>query len=169
MKSRLIIHDLSELEAMQLFHSIDSETIVFAVDEDSKVCIGCFNCWIKTPGQCIIKDKIQSLPKLMKDCNEVIIISRLVYGGYSPQIKMALDRNIGYILPYFHIVDGEMHHQMRYNNPFSLQVHFYGDPILEEEKLIAKQLVKGNTINFGSKSYLVDFHESSSLCKEKIL
>ena len=50
------------------------------------------------------------------------------YGGYSQSIKAVLDRSIGYLLPYFRLVGGAMHHQMRCDNPFALDVHFYGGP-----------------------------------------
>ncbi len=34
---------------------------IFLVEKGIKPCLGCFNCWIETPGKCIIKDDIEEL------------------------------------------------------------------------------------------------------------
>lgn len=80
-------------------------------------------------------------------CSEVLIISKCVYGSYSPFIKNVLDRSISYIHPYFTFKNGEMHHQQRYKKDFDLKVIFYGGDITTEEKETAQKLVRANAVN----------------------
>lgn len=155
---KFIIHDLEEEEAKQLLLPKDAH--IFAAKPPVKHCIGCFGCWLKSPGTCVIPDRCGRAPQILAKSEEMIIISRIVYGGYSPDIKAVLDRSIGYTMPYFRIVNGEMHHTMRYENPFKLTVHFYGESIGEKEAEIARRLVPANAINLGAESHNVFFHSS---------
>lgn len=166
MKQTFIIHDLDEKEAKQV---LPAEAVAFAAKPMVKHCIGCFGCWIKTPGKCLIPDRCTITPKTLAASNEIIIISHITYGGYSPEIKAVLDRSIGYIMPYFRIINGEMHHTMRYQNPFKLSVFFYGKSISEAEYNIAKQLVPANALNLGAGTHSVNFYESVASIKEVLL
>ncbi len=51
----LMIHDLSKEEFNNLFHNLDENTHIISDTGNIKSCIGCFGCWIKTPGKCILK------------------------------------------------------------------------------------------------------------------
>lgn len=125
-------------------------------------CIGCFGCWIKTPGRCIIKDSYQDMGKYLNQCDELIFISRCVYGGFSPYVKNVFDRSISYMLPYFCKRYGRMHHKRRYKNNIKLSAYFYGDNITNEEKETAISLVKANAINFYAEVVNVDFYNSEN-------
>lgn len=92
--------------------------------------------------------------------DEVIIISRLVFGGLSPDVKAVIDRSIGFILPFFRIVNGEMHHVKRYDKSPDLRYIFYGSDLKEKEKDTARKLIAGNALNFGAENYAVSFHSS---------
>lgn len=147
---KLIIHDLSsELAEKILPH--DPDIKIIANDSPIHPCVGCFGCWIKTPGQCVIKDQYACTGELLSKCDEVIIISKCCYGGFSPFVKNVLDRAISYIHPYFVYRNGEMHHKHRYSNSFNLFACFYGEDITDSEKQTAKNLVQANSINFDCK------------------
>lgn len=88
-------------------------------------CIGCFGCWIKTPETCVIKDGYENMGELMSKCNELILISKCTYGGYSTFVKNVLDRSISYISPHFEMRNKEMHHKRRYNNIIDITACFY--------------------------------------------
>jgi multimeric flavodoxin WrbA len=143
---KLLIHDLNKEDSEKL---VDSQEDVKVICESDTIhtCIGCFACWIKTPGQCVIADEFSKMSECISKCDEVIIISKCFYGGYSPFIKNVMDRSISYVHPYFEIRNNELHHRKRYDNHFELSVYFYGEDITEKEKATAEKLVKANSIN----------------------
>jgi multimeric flavodoxin WrbA len=155
---KLIIHDLPEEQAKAVIPQ-GEDIRVIAPKEKIGNCIGCFGCWVKTPGKCVIKDDYSLTGALVGQSEELIILSRCSYGGFSPFVKNVLDRSISYVHPYFVIRHGEMHHRRRYQNSLSLRVFFYGNDIKEREKKTAKSLVAANALNFDCGSYQVEFIE----------
>lgn len=144
---KLLIHDLKEQTFQSIFPEPMKDVRVISDDGTIRPCIGCFGCWVKTPGQCILSDSYSHMGEYLAMSDEVILISRCTYGGFSPFVKNVLDRSISYIHPYFEIRNGEMHHKHRYDHRFDLKVWFYGDDTTEAEKETAKKLVKANSIN----------------------
>ena len=122
--------------------------------------LGCFGCFVKTPGKCVIPDACQEQGTKMAHCDEFIIVSECVYGGYSPDLKIQLDRILPYLHADFAIVDGEMHHAMRYDNDPMVRVYFYGSDITEREKDTAKRLLERNSKNLGFSKWEVYFYNS---------
>lgn len=167
MNKKLIIHDLKE--GKEILDSVDDDVLTFKGDSDIHHCIGCFGCWIKTPGKCLIKDRAQKLPKMIASCSEMIIISKNFYGGFSPDVKCSLDRSIGYILPFFRIVNNEMHHIMRNNNFITMKAHIYGDDITQDEKNLLNNILKANALNLGGKALGVEFYTKISEMKGCII
>lgn len=166
---KIILHDLDQTEFIQLYPNIDTNDVIISDNHTIHNCIGCFGCWIKTPGICVLKDDYNNMGELLSKCDELIIISKCIYGSYSPFIRNVLDRCIPYLLPYFVEINGETHHKNRYNNTFVLSVHFYGDDITEKERATAKALVKANGINFYSSENKIFFYESAKTIKEETL
>jgi multimeric flavodoxin WrbA len=144
---KLIIHDLTPEQEKKVLASVKDARIISA-DGTIHPCIGCFGCWIKTPAQCVIRDHYGDMGAALSKCDELILISRCCYGGFSPFVKNVLDRSISYIHPYFIIKNGEMHHRFRYSRTFSMSVYFYGDEFSEQDKILARSLVKANSVNF---------------------
>lgn len=137
-EKRLVIHDLPA-GAMP---AVKDENIIEICDDGSiKSCIGCFGCWLKTPGKCILKDKYNEMGRLLAGSGEIILISRCCFGGPGPFVKNVLDRSIPYILPYFVIKNGEMHHRQRYRKTLALRVVFYGEDLTDQEKETAREWV----------------------------
>ena len=78
---------------------------------------------------------------------------------------MVLERCIGYVLPFFTIRSGAIHHQSRYPKKLKFSVYFYGD-LNEDDKKIACDLVKANSINLNASSYDIKFiKEAKELSK----
>lgn len=154
MVSKIIIHDLDEQFENQLVIS-DNNQIINA-NSAYATCKGCFGCWLQTPGYCIMKDKLHRLGADVVHADEVVVISRCVYGGLSPQVKKVWDRCIPGILPFFCNRNGKMHHARRYSHEPNITVMFYGD-ITIDEKALAEKIMKGNGINFGAKNTSVKF------------
>lgn len=125
-------------------------------------CVGCFGCWIKTPGKCIIHDGYENVGIIMGKCTELIIVSRCCYGSYSPFVKTVLDRAISYSHPDFVFRNGEMHHKRRYDNVMALTAHLYGENITDMEKETAIGLIQANADNYDGKVEEVHFYASVS-------
>ena len=160
----IIIHDLDENELVKI-HNLTginkNENIILIFDNKKiKNCTGCFFCWTKNPGECRIKDGYDNLAELYSKTEKIIIISKCCYGSYSPFVKNVLDRSIPYLLPFFKIKNKEMHHTIRYKNKLYFEVYFYGENISDEEKEIAKNMVKANCINLNITDFKVSFFES---------
>lgn len=129
--------------------------------------MGCFGCWIKTPGQCIIRDAYGDMGQLLSQCDELLIFSRCIYGSYSSFVKSVLDRSISYIHPDFVKRNGQMHHRRRYRNRFLMKAIFYGGDMSETECETAAALVKANALNFDC-DYTVSFVKDETEIKEAL-
>lgn len=142
----LVIHDLSEKE----WNKINADYEGWKVVSDNGnigPCIGCFCCWRKTPGECVIKDGYDNLGALIHHADEVTVISRYTYGGFSAFVKNAFDRCIGYILPQFEVIKGETHHKRRYDEDKAFTFIFYGHELSMEQKESARQYVEAVCAN----------------------
>lgn len=137
---------ISDVESNRL--NLKEDDVV--IENNGKIhhCIGCFGCWVKTPGRCVIKDDYSMIGEKLSKCNEVIIVSECTYGSYSPFVKNVLDRAISYIHPDFVIRNGEMHHKRRYDNVIDMKVYFYGNAITDKEKETARSLVAAHAVNY---------------------
>lgn len=153
----LIIHDLTKEQWEALDLPISENTRIISDNGTIHKCISCFGCWIKTPGQCIIPDEYQRMGELLAKAEEVTVISRCSFGGYSSFVKNVLDRSIPYILPFFEIRKGEMHHKSRYENHLAFTSIFYGDDITEAERETAGKLAKANALNYNGTAKSVIF------------
>lgn len=152
---KLIITDLEKFD-----FSVEGEYKIIKPQDEIKNCIGCFGCWVKTPGRCVIHDGYENTGIDLGKCTEVILISKCYYGSVSPFVKTVQDRAISYIHPDFVIRKGEMHHKRRYDNIISLTAYFYGENITEEEKETAKNLMQANADNYDGLVKAVHFYRS---------
>lgn len=115
--------------------------------EELHPCLGCFGCWFKTPGICVITDDgANAIARMEMNADAVVLLSEITYGGFSPDSKAFLDRSIQNILPYFKIYEGEMHHAMRYERFPSWIAIGYGDAS-EAERQTFIRLAERNAYN----------------------
>lgn len=116
-------------------------------------CIGCFGCWIKKPGVCIIDDYARKIAKMFINSDLVIYLTPIVFGAYSYHLKKALDRMIPLISPFFTEIDGEIHHKPRYKKyPSILGIGVISEFNKKQEELFI-DLIKRNSINLHSPNY----------------
>lgn len=161
----VIIHDLTDRQFQQIFPQTTGDTLVISDNGHIKNCIGCFGCWIKTPGQCVMKDGYENMGSTLSRADTVTIISKCYYGGYSPFVKNVLDRSIPFLLPFFRTINNETHHKPRHKKSFQLYVYFYGSHMTRSERDTAKNMVDRNSINFNVSRHGVTFSDSmEQLC-----
>ncbi len=65
-----------------------------------KPCVGCFSCWSRTQGECVIKDDMQGLYEKIKAADIVIESFPLYFFGMPSQLKAMTDRCLPFMLPY---------------------------------------------------------------------
>jgi multimeric flavodoxin WrbA len=83
-------------------------------DERIAYCLGCFECWTKTPGLCRIDDAGRDVAANVIGSDLTIYLTPITFGGYASELKKAVDRTICLISPFFTRIDGEVHHRARY-------------------------------------------------------
>ena len=159
----LLIHDLNEEEYKKIAKYYEDWEVI-SDNGSIKPCAGCFGCWIKKPGECVIRDGYQNMGELIHRAGKVVIMSRYTYGGLSGFVKNVLDRSIGYVLPFFEIVDGEMHHASRYKDEKAITFIFRGNGLTDNEKSVSKEYVAAVCRNLHIKVEEVLFEE----CEEWI-
>lgn len=84
-----------------------------------KDCLGCFSCWGKTAGQCVIRDDMDML-RLKISLADVIVESfPLYFFGMPSKLKAMTDRCLPFMLPYGGDYDPEgnnLFHKLRDEN-----------------------------------------------------
>ena len=125
-------------------------------------CVGCFGCWTKTPGRCVIRDDAVTVYPLIAQSDTVVYVSRIKYGGYDTVMKTMLERAIPVQQAFIRLVDGETHHVQRAVVPKDALILAYGTTSPEEQELF-RQLVARNARNMSFKSYKILFPAEAAL------
>lgn len=160
----ILIHDLKPSQAARLFPGWTEERgwLVFGDDGSIRNCTGCFACWVRTPGACAIRDRYGDMGQCLGRCENLVLVSRCVYGGASPFVKQVLDRSIPYLHPDFVIKNGETHHKMRYQNHIGLSTLFYGGDLTQGERDTARRWVAAMATNLNATVKKTDFRDTAA-------
>ena len=168
-KTKLILHDLDMEVAENLFKGVQNAQFFCAVRKMA-LCHGWYGCWLKTPGICVMHDGVETLGKKIALCDEFIIISKNLYGGYSKEIKNALDRSISFSVPFFRVYNNEQHHQPRYANTGKIKVIVYNsNEVSDNDKASLVEITKANSFNMNKNNYETIFVHDVDELKEVLL
>ncbi len=115
-----------------------------------KPCRGCFACWLKHPGRCVIKDDQEAVLRAAAAGGLQVWITPVTFGGYASGLKKAVDRLLPNILPFFIRIDGEVHHPQRYERRRRLLALGTLAGPDEEAERIFHGLARRNALNFGN-------------------
>ena len=129
-----------------------------AADGKYAPCQGCFGCWTKHPAECFMKDKLRQVCRLIGRADELVIVTKNLYGGYSAAVKNVLDRSIGTSTPFSTYRGRQMHHTLRYGKHGLWKVVVYGE-ISEAEKATFRFMAGRNAVNDGFERSEVIFLE----------
>jgi multimeric flavodoxin WrbA len=129
-------------------HSINWETETFILHRMKIAhCLGCFGCWDKTPGSCVIRDDGIDVARKVINSDLAIFLTPITFGGYSSELKKAVDRIICLICPFFMRIDGEVHHKPRYERyPSLIGIGLLNEKDEENEDIFST-LIRRNAIN----------------------
>lgn len=122
-------------------------------------CTGCFGCWIKTPGKCVICDDAVSVYPLLAQSERLLCVSRILYGGYGVKMKAALERAIPIQQPFIRLYQGETHHFQRNTTEKEAVIIACGrdGALSEEERALFLRLTARNARNLQWKTWRVLF------------
>jgi multimeric flavodoxin WrbA len=83
-------------------------------DLSLRYCIGCFGCWVKTPGECVSRDASLEMDRAIIQSDFTLWAAPLKMGFPSALLKMATDKFLPLIHPYMVVDHMEAHHLARY-------------------------------------------------------
>ncbi len=93
---------------------------IYLQEKDIKPCLGCFNCWLRTPGECVQKDDMTDMLDLLISADVLVCATPLYICGMSAQLKTFFDRFIPIVMPFIELnEDGVCSHPSRYDREFS--------------------------------------------------
>jgi len=161
---KVLVHDLNGQDFSQLGIIKDDYNVIDA-NAAPAPCVGCYNCWIKTPGTCRINDCLKYSGSILGNSEETVLISQNCYGGYSEQVKKVLDCGIPGSTPFYTYRSWKVRYLKRYKiDRKRLTVILYGD-FLETETKAAELLVEANRNNMGFKE--ADLHIISHVTQKQ--
>ncbi len=74
--------------------------IIHCSEKDIKPCLGCFACWNKTPGKCVISDDMSPILKEIISADTIIWSFPLYYFSVPGILKNFIDRHLPLSLPF---------------------------------------------------------------------
>ncbi len=109
------IEEKSVLEQISNLIQDNEREIVNTSDMKIAHCMGCNQCWLKTPGVCAIKDDYESILKKLVKADNLWLVSDTKFGFLDYKSKRMMDR----IMPMLNMTigfrDGWMRHELRYH------------------------------------------------------
>ncbi len=67
---------------------------------DLQACIGCYNCWVRTPGRCVFRDSMDALLPRMAEADLLVFGTPLYHFGMTGLMKTFFDRTLPLIEPW---------------------------------------------------------------------
>ena len=121
-------------------------------DMDIKYCTGCWGCWVKTPGECVVKDDSAEVCRAVINADLVLHASPVIVGFYSALLKKTTDKLIPLIHPYGAVDQGEAHHRARYRRyPLLGLLLCKGDDTDDEDMAIIADIHSRTALNLKSR------------------
>ena len=111
-------------------------------------CIGCNYCWLKTPGECAIKDDYEIILKKIIHADQLWVISDTALGFIDHKGKNIFDRILPIATMYLTFVGGQMRHVPRYEQKTDIGLICLGDADMD----FLRRWNDRATLNLGSKS-----------------
>ena len=95
-----------------------------------------------------MKDKLRQVCRLIGGADELVIVTKNLYGGYSAAVKNVLDRSIGTSTPLSTYRGRQMHHTLRYGKHDLWKVIVYGEAS-GPEMATFRSMAERNAVNDG--------------------
>ncbi len=106
--------------------SIEAD-IVEAAPLKISPCVGCNYCWLKTPGECAIRDDYEIILKKIIHADQMWVISNTALGFLDHKGKNIFDRIIPVCTMYLKFMGDQMRHVPRYDKSPDMGIIYVGD------------------------------------------
>lgn len=139
-------------ELSDLLESSNNTVIILKLREiDVRYCIGCFGCFVKTPGECVTRDGSRDICREYINSDLVLFASPVIMGFTSALLKKTQDRLLPLIHPYFELFQNQMHHIPRYDKyPLTGLLLEKGKDTDEEDVKIVSDIYRRDAINLNT-------------------
>ena len=161
----LVLNTLGKDYTEQITALIKDKEVEIVDTSDMKIvhCMGCNQCWLKTPGICAIKDDYEEIIKKLVETENLWIVSDTRFGFLDYKGKRVMDR----IMPMLNMTvgfrDGWMRHEVRYH-PLNIGLLYKGDA----DQAIMEDWCKRTAANIGGHSLgAIALQVKSEKCKVK--
>ncbi len=117
---------------------------------DVRYCVGCFGCWVKTPGECSnAADDTRDIRREYINSDFVLFASPIIMGFTSALLKKTHDRLLPLLLPYFEVDQWEIRHVARYDKYPQIGILLEKGRDTDQEDIeIISDIYKRDAINF---------------------
>ncbi len=88
-------------------------------------CVGCNQCWLRTPGVCAFKDDYEEILKKLVKTDSLWIVTDTRFGFLDYRGKRLMDRVMPMLNMYIGFRDGWMRHELRYH-PLNIGLLYKG-------------------------------------------
>ena len=111
-------------------------------------CIGCNYCWLKSPGECAVKDDYEIILKKLIHADQYWVISDTALGFIDHKGKNVFDRILPILTMNLKFAGGQMRHISRYDKNADVGLIVKG----EGDKEFMERWVERAALNLESKS-----------------
>ncbi len=138
---------------------LGEDTKVVSLAEEIRPCIGCWSCWLKTPGECVFNDVMTKVYADYVNSSRVVLLFDTSQGFVNYQMKAFFDRTIPHYHPYIEIVDGECHHLARYDEYPELYFYYDGKQLSDSEEQLIEDYLYRTAYHFQSSAFRIHWKD----------
>ena len=145
----LVLNTLGNDHTEQIKALIKDKEVEIVDTSDMKIahCMGCNQCWLKTPGICTIKDDYEVILKKLVEADNLWIVSDTEFGFLDYKGKRLMDRIMPMLNMTVGFLDGWMRHELRYH-PLNIGLLYKGTA----DQSLMEDWCKRTAANIGGQS-----------------
>ncbi|MCR5094871.1 MAG: flavodoxin family protein [Lachnospiraceae bacterium] len=149
----LIVNTTSDTSVTEEMKRLTAERglaaeVIEAAGMNISHCIGCNHCWLKTPGECSIKDDYGIILKKIIHTDQLWVISDTALGFLDHKGKNIFDRILPIATMYLKFKGNQMRHVPRYKGKTDIGIIYRGEP----DKEFLQRWSERAALNFESRS-----------------
>jgi multimeric flavodoxin WrbA len=74
--------------------------IIYVYEKNIEYCRGCFSCWFKTNGKCILRDDMDEIIYKMENADLILLTFPVYVCGLPAKLKAVIDKFMNFVYPY---------------------------------------------------------------------